>query len=189
MLHPFTDRFVRSSGSLEIWERINSEGAKVQGIEVDTAIRPFSQIEIRGGLTYKQSKYDSPLEDYNTTNFLRTPDMYGYVHTSYDITPDISFFASANFTGEADIPHEVPIEGQEEPDLILEQGDSFLQLDAGLSYELPMFKSIGIILNLGVKNLTDAYQKDLDKTADRDPAYVYGPQLPRRFYCGLDVSF
>jgi outer membrane receptor for ferrienterochelin and colicins len=185
----FTDRFVSSSGSLEFWERINSDGAEVTGFELDVGIRPFSQVEIRGGFTLKKSKYDTPLDDFNTTNFLRTPDIYGYVHTSYDITHDISFFASANFTGESDIPHEVPVEGQEEPDLILEKGDSFLQLDAGLSYELPMIKSIRLKLNTGIKNLTDTYQKDLDKTADRDPAYVYGPQLPRRFYWGLEVSF
>ena len=185
----FTERFVSSTDNIEFWERINSDGAKVKGIEVDMGIRPLSPVELRIGLTYKKSEYDSPLEDFNTTNFLRTPDVYGYMRASYDVTNEFNLFASANFTGEMDVPHEIPVEGQEEPDMILEKSDSFLELNAGLSYELPMFKSVACKLSIGVKNLTDAYQDDLDKTADRDPAYVYGPQLPRRFYFGMEISF
>ena len=44
-------------------------------------------------------------------------------------------------------------------------------------------------LNAGVKNLFDAFQSDLDRGPDRDPAYVYGPSLPRSYFAGVKFSF
>lgn len=35
----------------------------------------------------------------------------------------------------------------------------------------------------------DSYQKDLDKSVDRDSVYVYGPAKPRSFYAGFEFSF
>jgi outer membrane receptor for ferrienterochelin and colicins len=185
----FTDRFVSSVDNIDFWERINSDGAKVGGMELDLGVRPLSGLEFRSGWTYKKSQYDSPLEDFNTTNFLRTPDLSGYLRFTYDVSKNLNANASISYSGEMDVPHEIAVEGESEPDLILERSQSFLELNAGIVYELPMIKAFNLKLNLGVKNLTDAYQKDLDYGANRDPAYVYGPQLPRRLYFGLDVSF
>ena len=44
-------------------------------------------------------------------------------------------------------------------------------------------------LNAGVKNLFDAFQSDLDRGPDRDPAYVYGPSLPRSYFAGVKFRF
>ena len=42
---------------------------------------------------------------------------------------------------------------------------------------------------LGVENLLDSFQKDLDKGVDRDSGYVYGPAKPRTLYLGMEFSF
>ena len=40
-------------------------------------------------------------------------------------------------------------------------------------------------LTIGAKNLTDAYQEDLDRGQLRDSSYVYGPRLPRTYFVGV----
>ena len=40
----------------------------------------------------------------------------------------------------------------------------------------------------GVKNIFDAYQKDLDYGAFKDADYVYGPSLPRMYFVGIKFS-
>lgn len=190
----FTEEYVGNINDLEVWRRVNSEGAKVSGVEFDVGMRPLSDVEMRGGLTIKQSEYDEPLEDFDTKNFLRTPDVYGHLRISVDATSNLNLFATGNFTGKADVPHEIAVAGQEDPDLVLERSDSFFELDLGFSYRIPMFgysagSETGTRISLGVKNVTDAYQSDLDKGPDRDPAYVYGPSQPRTLYTGLEISF
>jgi outer membrane receptor for ferrienterochelin and colicins len=38
---------------------------------------------------------------------------------------------------------------------------------------------------VGVRNVLNAYQKDLDTGPDRDSNYVYGPATPRSFFMTL----
>jgi outer membrane receptor for ferrienterochelin and colicins len=60
----FTERFVSKQGVIELWERMNSDGAEVEGVELDVGIRPISGVEVRSGFTYQKSQYDSPNEDF-----------------------------------------------------------------------------------------------------------------------------
>jgi outer membrane receptor for ferrienterochelin and colicins len=185
----FTEQFVSKEGVIERWERVNGEGAQVKGVEFDLGIRPISLLELRGGLTYKKNEYDKPLQDFGTKNFLRTPDIYGHLRFSLDMTSRINIFAIGNFTGKADVPHEIAIAGQEDPELVLKKSDNFFEIDLGLSYRLPLSNDIGAKFSIGIKNLTDSYQNDLDVGVNRDPAYFYGPTLPRTVYAGFETSF
>ena len=185
----FTEEFVRKTGNIEEWQRINGEGASVRGIEFDAGIRPVSRIELRAGLTYEKCEYDQPLEDFDTKNFLRTPDLYGHLRLSLDMTSRINVFAAGNYTGEADVPHEIVTEGQQNPDLIVEKSGTFFEFDLGLSYRVPVLTGVSGKFSIGIKNVTNAYQDDLDEGPDRDPAYIYGPILPRTAYAGFETSF
>ncbi|MBN1416132.1 MAG: TonB-dependent receptor [Bacteroidales bacterium] len=40
----------------------------------------------------------------------------------------------------------------------------------------------------GIKNIFNAWQSDFDKGKDRDPAYMYGPVLPRTVYFGIKIG-
>jgi len=185
----FTEKFLSKQGVIERWERVNSDGAEVKGIEFDLGIRPVPSLEIRSGFTYKKNEYDSPLEDFNTKNFLRTPDLYGNLRLSFNPGSNLNCYVSADYTGKADVPHEIAIAGQEDPELVLEKSENFLQIDLGLSYSLPLDGGVDTKINFGVKNVTNSYQADLDKGPDRDPAYVYGPIRPRTIYFGLETAF
>ena len=185
----FTEEFVSKTGNIERWERVNGSGAYVRGIEFDLGIRPLPCAEFRGGLTYKRSEYEEVLEDWNTRNFLRTPNFYGNIWMSLELSSNITFYSFVNYTGKADVPHEVVVEGQEDPLLILERSDSFLEIDFGLTICIPLITGVNSKFNVGIKNITNIYQKDLDIGPGRDPAYVYGPIRPRTMYVSFETVF
>ncbi|MBS4036412.1 MAG: TonB-dependent receptor [Ignavibacterium sp.] len=183
----YTDEFITSSGNIEFWERVNSTGAFVQGLELDLGVKPFTGLELRSGITFKENKYRENLTDFDTDNFLRTPDLFGYIRGSYDIKSDINFFVSMKYLGSMFVPRESIIEGQEEPLLELNRSEDFFEFDIAFSKHLNLFSSLNSSITFGVKNLFNAYQKDLDYGQQRDPAYVYGPSLPRTFYLNLNL--
>jgi len=185
----FTEQFIAKQGNIERWERVNSDGAELKGIELDLGIRPVSSFEIRCGVTYKKSQYDSPNEDFGTRNFFRTPDLSGNVRLSLTASSNFDAYLHGTYIGKMDVPHEVVVEGQEDPQLVLETSDSFFQADAGVTYKLPLNNGLNSKLNFGIKNIFDAYQDDLDQGADRDPAYVYGPTRPRTIFFGVETAF
>ncbi|MCK5145560.1 TonB-dependent receptor [bacterium] len=185
----FTEEFVSKSGPIERWERVNSDGATVSGVEVDAALQPAGTVELRGGFVYKKGAFDSPHEDFDTKNFLRTPDLTANLGINIPFSHHLKFHASAKYIGPADVPHEKVKAGQEDPELLLERSNSFFQVDAGFTIDLHLAGSMEPVLNFGVKNLTNAYQKDMDRGPGRDPAYTYGPMRPRTFYTGLEVTF
>jgi len=189
LIDSFTEQFVSKQGNIEHWERINSEGAEVKGIEVDLGIRPLNGFEIRGGMTYKKNQYDSPHEDFGTRNFFRTPDLSGNIRLFLSAINKIDIYLHGTYIGKADVPHEVVVKEQEEPLLILEKSDHFFQTDIGFTYKLPLNNGLNSKLNVGIKNIFNAYQEDLDIGPDRDPAYVYGPTRPKTFFFGIETSF
>lgn len=168
---------------------MNSDGADIKGIELDLGIRPLNNFEIRTGFTYKKSQYDSPHEDFNTRNFFRTSDLSGNIRFSMVTRKDIDIYLHGNYIGKMDIPHEVVVEGADDPELLLERSDPFFQVDLGLTYKIPLNNGLNSKINIGIKNLLNAYQKDLDVGPDRDPAYVYGPIRPRTFHFGIETAF
>ena len=185
----FGEVFKKRENQLAIWHRVNSPGSKSMGVEIDLGIKPFEGLEMRGGLTVKKSEFEENHEDFATKKFLRSPDQFGYLRAIVELTHDIEFIASAKYTGEAKMPHEVAVEGSDDPELRLETTDTFLELDLGISAKLSFIKTFEPKLSFGVKNVTNEYQEDLDKGAGRDPAYVFGPINPRTVYFGIDLSF
>jgi outer membrane receptor for ferrienterochelin and colicins len=91
--------------------------------------------------------------------------------------------------GEAFMPHEIVVDGQEEPLLKLEKSSSFFQSDLMFNYKLAFLQDVNSKITLGFKNIFDVYQEDLDEGPDRDPAYVYGPAMPRTLFFNIETIF
>jgi len=185
----FTERFVSKQDVTELWERVNSGGASVKGIELDLGIRPFIAFEVRAGMTLQESLFDDFQEDFETRHFLKTPDLTGNIRLFYSAGEKIDLYLHGQYLGKAKIPHEIPVEGQEDPLLLLKESDVFLQADVGMTIQLPLNQGINTKIHIGLKNLFNAYQKDLDFGRDRDPGYVYGPTLPRTVHLGIETAF
>jgi outer membrane receptor for ferrienterochelin and colicins len=57
------------------------------------------------------------------------------------------------------------------------------------SYDFKVWKSIGLQVNAGIRNIFNSYQKDFDRYENRDSGYIYGPSLPRSLFVGAKLSF
>jgi len=168
-----------------LWQRINSDGGYVQGLEIDLGIKPSARMEIRGGATYKIGRYNTAQEIFDgifSDHFLRTPDVSGYIRASHNINDKLSLFSALRYTGVMTLPDEAAQQ-------IVHTTDTFLEIDFGATFNISLARHFSLNLNTGVKNLSNAYQKDLQIGIDRDPSYLYGPSLPRRFYLGMDILF
>ena len=185
----FTEKYVSKQGNIELWERINSDGAQVRGVELDLGIRPVDDFEIRSGFTYKTSQYDSPHEDFTTRKFLRTPDITGNLRFFLNTSDKLEIYLHSTYIGEMYVPHEILVKGQKDPMLQLERSNSFIQMDVGLTYKLPLNNGLNASMNVGMKNIFNAYQEDLDRGPGRDPSYVYGPTRPRTLFFGFETAF
>ncbi len=170
---------------LILWQRVNSTCAQVRGVELDLGYKPTNNLEFRSGVTYKSGRYDAKQEIFNNVyseQFLRTPNLFGYLRTIWIPKESFTFLTSVKYTGHMYVPNEAA-------STIVETQQSFVELGVNGSYQLAFIRHLQGELMFGVKNITNAYQNDLQKGVDRDPAYVYGPQLPRRMYLGIEFSF
>ena len=184
----YTNRFIFSSGTIEYWERINSIGADVKGIEVDLGIKPIENFELKSGITLKENNYKDFLTNFHTKNFLRTPNSFGYFRSTYNFTSEFSVIFSLKYTGKMDVPHEIVVEGKDELLLVLSKSQNFFELDFSVRHKIVLFSDLSATVTTGIKNLTDTYQKDLDYGITRDPGYVYGPSSPRTYFVSLELN-
>ena len=65
----------------------------------------------------------------------------------------------------------------------------FTTVDASFARPVLSSGESRLVLTLTGRNLTNAFQRDIDQGPLRDSAYVYGPRFPRAFAAGLRVEF
>ncbi len=169
---PLTDEFE--------FYRTNGDGSVVQGIEFELGYR-MRKAEITTGVTLQDSELDSPEPDFESIHIFRTPDLYGSIRFSYDITNNINLLGISKYTGPMYVPHYA---GYIENDR-LEYTKSFVTFDLVASYKIPLMGHLYGTFTAGIYNITDSFQTDFDKGIARDAGYVYGPTIPRRLLIGF----
>ncbi|TRX71370.1 TonB-dependent receptor [Carboxylicivirga sp. M1479] len=175
--------------------RSNTEdGAVVKGVNLELTATPNEKIYLRAGYTTQSSEYGEAVE-LGESDFLRTPNDYGFFSLDYNPTSKLTLIASGTYTGKMKIayygsellPGETPIViGDEDPGVI-RTTPTFFDLGLKAEYDLKI-GGLPIKAFAGVKNIFNSYQDDFDSGIDRDPAYVYGPTNPRTIYAGLKLS-
>mgnify|MGYP000493087488 FL=1 len=177
-------------GSIVYWERRNGSGATVAGVNFEGKIGIPHRFELQLGYTLQSSRYDTP-ERWSDQlapqrKMFRAPDHYGYLTSLFDITPRFKASLFGTYTGSMLVKH-ILSDGTNETDL--EQNTpSFWDIGIKLAYTFRIGKAVNLEVNTGVKNIFDAYQKDLDYGAFKDADYVYGPSLPRMYFVGIKFS-
>jgi outer membrane receptor for ferrienterochelin and colicins len=178
-------------GTAKVLERRNGSGATVMGLNLEArlAFNPWLQFQIGG--TLQRSRYKEPekwSEDESVaaeTRMFRSPDSYAYLTAT--VTPirrfDISL--TGNYTGRMLVQH---FAGWVEKDVAV-LTNPFFDMGLKLSYDFRIYRTIGLQINGGIKNIFNAYQKDFDQGPDRDAGYIYGPSLPRTIFVGAKLTF
>lgn len=177
------------SNGTQIQERRNGRGARVYGANIDYKIAHGRDAQLQLGFTAQQSRYTEYVhwsEDEDvapTKKMTRTPDLYGYF--TFSSAPfrnkNFDFSLSGVYTGKMLVPH---FAGVIEKDR-MEKTPDFMEINMKLNYTFILNDHLKLQLNGGVTNIFNAFQKDLDKGADRDSKYFYGPTQPRTFFIGI----
>ncbi|MDH6305840.1 outer membrane receptor for ferrienterochelin and colicins [Parabacteroides sp. PF5-5] len=173
-----------------LMERRNGKGARVMGINAEAKIA-YAWMQLQAGATLQRSRYKEAEQWSENENIapqkkmFRSPDVYGYFTSTF--TPVKRFTASltGTYTGSMLVQHMagyIPEDREEKtPD--------FFDMSLKLAYDFPIYRSVTLQLNAGVKNIFDAYQDDFDKGPQRDAGYMYGPGIPRSYYIGCKISY
>lgn len=164
--------------------RFNTSGSTVAGVEWSTNWQPVRQFNLEAGVAYMQARYDEPqelAEGFFTDHYNKVPDWSGVLQANY-INPEfINGFAALIWTGPMKVAREAP-----EPGII--ESQNFFVVDLGISKSWEV-RETTVTLKAGVNNVFDSFQDDLQTGPDRDPAFIYGPRLPRSFYLGGEIAF
>lgn len=181
----FTLREVTEIEKARVFERFNSGGAKVYGMECEAGYIIAGKLELSGGWTFQRSKYNEPEPDFNSKDFFKTPEIYGFFRIDWQIAKKIELIADLNYTGPMKVPH---FAGYIKED-ILEDSDPFTVINVHFHKKISFTNGSILTLTASALNILDSFQDDLDKGIYRDAGYIYGPRIPRSFRIGFKYQF
>ena len=179
-----------------IHERYNGSGATVMGANIEGKIAYAPWVEASAGVTLQRSRYTTP-EQWSETaapaeNMFRSPNVYGYFAVTAQPLKNFKIDLSGNYMGRMNVEHYaggmLPDGSTLQEDRI-ERTNPFFDMGVKLSYDFKIWKTIGLQVNAGVRNIFNSYQRDFDRYENRDSGYIYGPSLPRSIFAGVKLSF
>jgi outer membrane receptor for ferrienterochelin and colicins len=173
-----------------IYTRFNAtEGATVQGINMELKSMISNKLSFNGGFTAQSSRYKEA-GDFGEKRFFRTPDTYGFITADWDFLKNFCFSLTGNYTGKMLLPYFGAMlpEGGLRDAGELRTSKPFFDAGARLQYNMRVSDEVSIQWFAGVKNIFNSFQSDFDKGIDRDPAYIYGPALPRTVFVGFKIG-
>lgn len=170
--------------------RYNGPDAEVGGIELNLGALPLPNLRLDAGYVMQFARYKSPVVLFDDgvgpvvaeRDFLETPRHYAVVQAIYAKPEAGSVAVSAVYTGSMkDINLRTGILNGRTP--------HFLVWNATVSRSFQWSPRSKTTLMLGVKNLFDSRQKDLESGVDRDPYYLYGPRTPRTVFASAALAW
>lgn len=174
-------------------ESRNGSGAYVAGANLELSVSPNSDFLFQTGLTIQRSVYkeDQVLfeadgsvpdeQDVIVDEFLRTPNLYGFLNTNWTASEALRFDLTGSYTGTMIAPRVVSDSGFIE----LVDTESFLDMTIKITYHFDPMENFHLELSGGIQNLFNSYQENFDSGALRDSDFIYGPNRPRTFFFGL----
>jgi outer membrane receptor for ferrienterochelin and colicins len=174
----------------------NGEGALVYGTNFEFGVSPSKKWLFQIGGTLQRSEYKSdqilfeadgsnPNEnDISISEFVRNPNVYGYLNTNWTPSEKFSLSVTGTYTGEMIVPLVVSDSGF----LSLNESPIFFDMNINAETHFDFSEDFQLTLNAGVKNMFNSFQDDFDVGATRDSDYVYGPGLPRTFFIGIKIG-
>ena len=182
---------VLENGSI-LEEVRNGESARVFGSNFEFGISPTPEWRFQLGGTLQNTEYDEPQilfesdgtpgeTDILIDEFVRVPNLYGYLNTSWLPNEKFTVDLTGTYSGEMIVPRVVSETGF----LSLNEIDPFLDLNLKLESHTHVNDEFMLTISAGVRNMFNSYQDDFDRGPTRDSDYIYGPNLPRTFFIGL----
>ena len=173
-----------------LFEKQNGQGATIQGATVEFRLNYDRKIQLEGGFTLQSNVFDDSVEYIEGVNgltqFVRTPNDYGYALLRFTPNKKISGSINYVYTGRMLVPHFAGADNQDVDEIITSK--RFSELSAKVSYRVKLKKSnMNLEFYLGIKNILNAYQEQFDIGKNRDSNFIYGPAQPRTLFAGLKL--
>lgn len=165
--------------------KVNHGSAQVYGVEMNAGWGIGDDFILQGGVVFQRARYAEPEPDFGSRDFFRSPQRYGNLTITWTTARLGTVFAGVRYTGAMKAPH---FAGFIEEDR-LETTPSFVSMDTSIAYPIRVSGTRRLTLTVAAKNLTNAFQRDIDQGRFRDAAYVYGPRFPRSISVGLRAEF
>lgn len=192
--NPFTQvstGAVLENGSI-LEEVRNGEGAHVYGSNFEIGLSPDLHWQFQVGGTWQRSRYQkeqllfesdgTPGEsDVVIDEFVRVPELYGYLNASWIPGDLFNVDLTGTYTGAMTVPRVISETGF----LELNEANPFFDLNIKLESHIDFSETFMATFTLGIKNLFNSYQDDFDVGPTRDSNYIYGPAAPRTWFIGL----
>jgi len=182
---------VLENGSI-LEEVRNGQGARVYGTNFEFGLSPTTQWQFQMGGTLQRTRWNAPqllFESDATTGetdilvdeFVRVPNFYGYLNTTWIPNKAFTLDITGTYTGNMTVPRVISDNGF----LSLNDSGAFLDLNLKLESHFDFNDEFMVTVSGGVTNLFNSFQDDFDIGPTRDSDYVYGPDAPRTFFLGL----
>lgn len=182
---------VLANGSI-LEEVRNGEGARVYGSNFEIGLSPNPEWRFQLGGTLQRTEWDEPQllfesdgtpgeSDIIIDEFVRVPNFYGYLNTTWIPSKKFNVDVTGTYTGNMTVPRVISDNG------FLELNDSGSFFDMNIKFEthFDFSDSLMVTLSGGVTNIFNSFQDDFDIGPGRDSDYIYGPDAPRAFFFGL----
>lgn len=171
-----------------ILTRVNASGARVAGLNVEGKLAYGRLLTLQLGYTFERSRYIEPFRWSESLDpqrrMFRTPDHYGFFMLHLSPVKGFTITTNGKATGPMLVQHYAGYVAEDEEVVTR----PFFEWDAKVAYDIPLYKNYTLQLSLGVKNLLDHYQPDLDKGMNKDAGYIYGPSAPRSYFFGVNLK-
>ncbi len=170
----------------------NGENARVFGTNFEFGVSPDPKWRFQIGGTLQRTEYDEPQllfesdgtageNDIIIDEFVRVPNLYGYLNASWLPSKRFNVDVTGTYTGEMTVPRVISDTGF----LSLNEVNPFFDLNLKLESHIDFNENFMVTFSGGVRNLFNSFQDDFEIGAGRDSDYVYGPNLPRTFFIGV----
>lgn len=162
--NPFTTVLKSESNDIMIEEMRNGTDAYVFGTNVELNIAPSSIFSLQAGGTIQRSRFQSEQliaeakpgqEAIMSKDFLRTPNVYGYLNANWKATERFAVDVTGVYTGDMKISH------IQQEIMTLKNTHDFMELNLRFGYTFAIHKDFNLELFGGVQNMFNAFQKIL----------------------------
>lgn len=176
-------------GPATIDVRENGAGSSVLGLESNFSVNPSDTLRLVVGGAYYISRYDETETIFDdgvgtvidTRDYLKTPRLTGIAQAVWSPTSDWDVAAGLKFTGPMDVLNNNTA--------TLNRSPPFTVVDLGVTRHFTLAGGRHLDWSVGVKNLFEERQRDLESGPGRDSDYVYGPRFARSFYTQVRYEF
>jgi outer membrane receptor for ferrienterochelin and colicins len=167
------------------FRKVNFGGARVYGVEVNAGWGIGDSFVLQGGFVEQRARFTLAEPDFGSRDFFRTPQRYANATLTWRVPRLADLFSAARYTGPMLAPHYAGYIAADR----LEKTTTFVVYDLAASRTFKTRGGPQLTVGISARNLTNAYQPDIDRGPLRDSAYVYGPRFPRSVGLSLKVDY